>query len=85
MAPAAVEEGGVPDDNVPHVDKLGEGMALLVHDLLRPLDRLHKLLRAFFFVEQVRRSEGMVDGHERIYSSIWTVKMICNSKHRVDD
>lgn len=34
----------MPDDDVPHVDELGKGVPLLVHDLLRPLDRLHELL-----------------------------------------
>lgn len=45
VAAAAVEEGRVPDDHVPHVDKLRQRVALLVHDLLGPLDSLHELLR----------------------------------------
>lgn len=46
VAAAAVEQGGVPHDDVPHVDQLRQRMPFLVHDLLGPLDGLHELLFA---------------------------------------
>ena len=41
---AAVEQGRVPHDHVPHVNELRQRVALLIHDLLGPLDGLHELL-----------------------------------------
>lgn len=45
MATAAVKQGRVPDDHVPHVDQLRKSMSLFVHYLLGPLYRLHELLQ----------------------------------------